>query len=339
LKKIITFLQKQSFYVNIGLKITFLLFFGFLLYYEIFRRENVGELYAQFKKQIVNGQTRWFWLTLLLMPLNWVAETWKWLPLVRKVESDFSFWKGYKSILAGVTLSLFTPNRIGDYGGRILYVRSENHLKTVFATLIGSFAQQIVLISFGLLGLSSFLHVFWKIEKFWWYGIIWGSCTLITVIIIAFINIRLFIPLARRLKLLRIRHILKSAKILKAYTTTELFTTLCWATIRYLIYTFQYYFILKFFGIDAPFLQGIACIATIYVIQTSIPLPPVFGLLARGEIAIKIWSLFPSGLNNEIGILAATFTLWLINLIIPSLFGLILLLKTNFFKTKKEITP
>jgi uncharacterized membrane protein YbhN (UPF0104 family) len=333
LKKLIAFLQKQSFYVNILFKISFLLFFGAILYYEIFKRENLPELYNQFSKQIVNGKTAWFWLTVVLMPFNWVAETWKWLPLVRKVENDFSFWKGYKSILTGVTLSLFTPNRIGDYGGRILYVQPENHLKTIFATLIGSFAQQIVLISFGLLGLSYFLHLFWQIEKFWWYGIIWGSCTLITVIIIAFINIRLFIPLARRLKLLRIRHVLKSAKILKAYTTAELFTTLCWATTRYLIYTFQYYCILRFFGIDAPFLHAIACIATIYVIQTSIPLPPVFGLLARGEIAIKVWSLFPSGLNNEIGILAATFTLWIINLIIPSLLGLILLLKTNFFKT------
>jgi uncharacterized membrane protein YbhN (UPF0104 family) len=325
--------------MNMLFKTIFLLFFGAILYYEIFKREHVEELYDQFKQQIVSRKMVWFWLTFALMPFNWVAETWKWLPLVRKVENDFSFWKGYKSILTGVTLSLFTPNRIGDYGGRILYVQPENHLKTIFATLIGSFAQQIILISFGLLGLSYFLHLFWKIEKIWWYGIIWGSCTLITVIIIAFINIRLFIPLARKLKLLRMRHVLKSAKILKAYTTNELFTTLCWAMIRYLIYTFQYYFILRFFGIDAPFLHAIACIATIYVIQTSIPLPPVFGLLARGEIAIKVWSLFPSGMNNEIGILAATFTLWIINLIIPSIFGLILLLKTNFFKNKTLNAP
>jgi uncharacterized membrane protein YbhN (UPF0104 family) len=339
LKKLISFLQKQSFYVNIFFKISFLLFFGFLLYYEIFKRENVGALYEQFLKQIVGSKTAWFWLTLVLMPFNWGIETRKWLPLVRKVEPHFSFWKGYKSILTGITLSLFTPNRIGEYGGRILYVQPENHLKTFFATLIGTFAQQIVLISFGLFGLSYFLHLFWQIENFWWYGIIWGSCTLIFAIVIAFLNIRLFIPLARKLKLLRIRHVLQSAKVLKAYTTTELFTTLCWATLRYGIYTFQYYCILIFFGIDAPFFHAIACIATIYVIQTSIPLPPVFGLLARGEIAIKVWSLFPSGLNNEIGILAATFTLWIINLIIPSLFGLILLLKTNFFKNKNLNAP
>jgi hypothetical protein len=37
-----------------------------------------------------------------------------------------------------------------------------------------------------------------------------------------------------------------------------------------------------------------------------------------------------------LSILAATFSLWVINLIIPAFIGLIFILKANFFPTKKE---
>ena len=40
-----------------------------------------------------------------------------------KNNSTYTFFTAYKSVLSGVTLSLNTPNRIGEYGGRILYVK------------------------------------------------------------------------------------------------------------------------------------------------------------------------------------------------------------------------
>ena len=57
------------------------------------------------------------------------------------------------------------------------------------------------------------------------------------------------------------------------------------------------------------------------------------GLLARGEVALKIWGLFT---HNDLSILAATFSLWVINLIIPAFIGLVFILQANFFQTKKN---
>jgi hypothetical protein len=66
------------------------------------------------------------------------------------------------------------------------------------------------------------------------------------------------------------------------------------------------------------------------LLQTAIPLPPIVGLLARGEVALKIWGISS---QNDLSILAATFTLWVINLIIPALIGLVFILRLNFLKS------
>jgi hypothetical protein len=139
------------------------------------------------------------------------------------------------------------------------------------------------------------------------------------------------VPIFKKIRFLyRFPRLIKSVNVIRQYKRSDLAKTLMWAFIRYTIYSVQYYMMLRFFGIDVPILRGMACIATIYLLQTSIPLPPVVSLLARGEVAIKIWGLFQA---NEISILAATFTLWVINLILPSFIGLILILNANVLKT------
>jgi len=105
---------------------------------------------------------------------------------------------------------------------------------------------------------------------------------------------------------------------------------LLYATMRYGVYTFQYYLMLRFYGIDAPVLAALSGIATIYLMQTSIPVPPLFGLFARGEIALFVWGFFST---NELNILAASFTLFLINLSIPALLGSVFIVQTNVMKS------
>jgi len=87
---------------------------------------------------------------------------------------------------------------------------------------------------------------------------------------------------------------------------------------------------LQFFGVNAPFLEALAGISTVFLVQTSIPLPPVTGLLTRGQVALFVWSFFG---GNEISVLAATYSLFVINLILPALIGAVFILKTNVLKS------
>jgi Lysylphosphatidylglycerol synthase TM region len=330
LRKIRLFFKRQPRYIALIIKALVAFLFGLLLWYEIFQRENFTELSAVFFKELRGQNTIWLYLTLLLMPLNWATETLKWLPLIKLTE-PLSFKKGFMAVLAGVTFSLFMPNRVGEFGGRILFLRRRNALKGMFTTFVGSWAQQTVLITFGFLGFAYFLIDLWKVEPYVLQAVIFLGLTTITLLFFLFLNLEMVVPIFKKLRFLyRFPRLIKGVNVIRQYKRRDLAKTLMWAFVRYAIYSVQYYMMLRFFGIDVSLLRGMACIATIYLLQTSIPLPPIVSLLARGEVAIKIWGLFEA---NEISILAATFTLWIINLILPAFIGLILILNANVSKT------
>jgi Lysylphosphatidylglycerol synthase TM region len=330
LRKIQLFLKRQPRYIAWTIKALVAFLFVLLLWYEIFQRENFDELKTVFLKELNGQNTIWLYLTLSLMPINWATETLKWLPLI-KVTEPISFKTGYKAVLAGVTFSLFMPNRVGEFGGRILFLRRRNALKGMFTTFVGSWAQQTVLITFGFFGFAYFLIDLWKVELYVLQAVVFIGLITIALLFFLFLNLEMTVPVFKKIRFLyRFPRLIKSVNVIRQYKRRDLAKTLMWAFIRYAIYSLQYYMMLRFFGIDVPILRGLSCIATIYLLQTSIPLPPMVSLLARGEVAIKIWGLFQA---NEISILAATFTLWVINLILPSFIGLILILNANVLKT------
>ena len=304
--------------------------FGLLLWYDLFKRENFDDIKSLFFSELKGENTVWLFWCCFLMPLNWAAETIKWRYLVKRVQ-DVTFWQAYRAVFAGVTSSLFLPNRIGDFGGRVLFLKSKNAVKVVLSTFVGSWAQQLILISFGFLGFAYFLIKLWQVEQIIIDGVIALGAGFVIILLFMFLNLEIVVPVFRKIRLLyRFPRIIKSVSMLRQYSRNELLRTLLWAFIRYVIYTIQYFLILRFFGIEVGILRGVSCIATIYLLQTSIPLPPVVGLLARGEVALKIWGIFSA---NDLSILAATFTLWVINLIIPALIGLVFILQLNVIKS------
>ena len=316
--------------LEIGIKILVVVLLGFVLYHQVFAREDIGELRAAFLSHFRSGNLHWLVIAIVLMPINWAFETLKWNTLVRNFE-HLSFFKAYRGILSGITFSLFTPNRVGEYGGRILIVQSENNWKAVIATLVGSFCQMLVLISIGFVGLLFFAGKFLDVEPLVLRGMMFLGILLIGIMLFCFYNIDLIIPIVKRLPFVhRLKRFVKHIVMLKNYTSRELTTALGYGLLRYLVYSFQYYLILRFFGIEVPLLMGFASIATIFLLQTSIPLPPIIGLLTRGQIALFVWEHYTA---QQSDILAATFGLFLLNLIIPAILGLFIIISTNVLQS------
>ena len=100
-----------------------------------------------------------FSVVILLMFLNWSIETIKWKILIDKIQA-FSFFNAFKAIFAGITIGIFTPNRVGEIGGRVLFLDKGKRTFGVLATGIGSFAQFITTISTGIFGFILFLLLF-----------------------------------------------------------------------------------------------------------------------------------------------------------------------------------
>ena len=317
-------------YLNFCIKFLIAALLIWALYKQLFARQDANEVIVIFKKSIASGNALWFLAALALVPVNWGIESFKWQKLMRPF-MEMLFFKAYRAILAGVTISIFTPNRIGEYGGRILEVEAKYNWKGVLATLVGSFSQLLILLSFGLAGALFYLSKYENIDGFLLNSSIFIGGSLILFMLLAYFNVDMILPIVRRLPLGKwARPVFRQLVVLKSYKAKRLGQVLFLSMLRYLVYSFQYYLILRFFGFSVPLLIAFAGIATIFLVQTSIPLPLVMGLLMRGEVALTIWGY---STDNDLGILASTFLLFIINLSLPALLGLGIIVRTNVIKS------
>lgn len=316
--------------LNIIFKAALILALGVALYFELQSRKNLEDLYHVFVQQC--NAANWVLLAVVgvLMPLNWLIETLKWQPFLRHYD-PISLKKSFYAVMAGISFALFTPNRMGEYAGRLLYVRPENHWKSLMINAVGGIAQYLVLLTGGVLGGLWFARHFLQ----------WDQSDIQTVTVFAllglgilyyiFFNIRRIVPIARRLPWLRkLKPYVRDVVLLEQFRRRDLLLILFWSAVRYGIYSTQYVLLLHFFSIKAGFWGAYAGVATIYLLQTIVPLPAVAGLLVRGNLAVFVWAFFGA---NELSSLAATFVLWIINLILPALVGTFSLFHVSITKT------
>ncbi|MEL6923410.1 MAG: lysylphosphatidylglycerol synthase transmembrane domain-containing protein, partial [Bacteroidota bacterium] len=301
-----------------------------ILYRQVFLRDNIEELYAAFRQNFTKVQLPWLVAAIVLMPVNWLLETCKWRVLIRNF-SELSFGESFKAVWAGVTFSIFTPNRVGAFGGRILFVKPENNWKAIIATVVGSISQMLVLLGMGFLGLIWFASSHLQLDAIVLRSTFLLGLVMVGLLIFGFFNVDLIIPLAKRLPLVHhLRRFTKDLVVLRSYSSAELSQALGFAFLRYLTYCLQYYLLLRFFGIEVPLLAALAGIATIYLLQTSLPVMPLLGIFARVEIALFVWGIFS---ENDLSILASTFGLWILNVVTPALIGTVLIANINVLKS------
>ena len=313
--------------INWIIKGTIAAFLLFTLYREVVGREDAAALWMAWKQQLHRGQWQWLFGVLLLLPANWSLESQKWRYLLRP------FWRvpfvqAFRTVMIGVSVSLITPNRVGEYAGRVLAVPARHNYHAVLAMLAGSYAQLLAILSIGIIGASYFMDTLldgYQLMnlKGWWL-----AYPAVGMLFIGFFNMSRLTEVFRKLPLPR--SILRVVLMLRQYNRWQLAVALGLALARYAVYSLQYYGLILFFGIEAPPTAAFAGIATIFLIQTSVPLPPALALLVRGEAALLVWEPYSS---NSWGILAATFGLFIINLCLPALLGVVFFVKTNVLKS------
>jgi hypothetical protein len=301
-------------------------------YLELFRHKDFVQIWHLFTQQLAGAQVHYLWLVVLLMPGNWLLETLKWRQFTQPW-SGLRFGQSLQAVLAGVAASMLLPNRSGDYLGRWILTPKGIKTKLLLATLAGNYCQFMVLLGLGLpafLWLGHYLPgaVFDAVDGFlpWvmlaFFLLLWSGIVLIPWLL------QRYSELVRggswtKLKGLQ-RLLVQILDLIDTYRWATFARGLGLAALRYLLYSMQYYAILRFFGIVLPLDAALAGVGSIYLLQTAIPLPPVLGLLARGEIALLIWGIWGA---NALSSLAASYSLFVLNLVIPALLGLFLIVK------------
>ena len=305
-----------------------------ILYYQLFAREDLSleDLYDLFYRNISLQKLPLLVIVIFLMPLNWLFETRKWLSLMANFQ-EIPFNRAIRAIMAGVTFSLFTPNRLGEHGGRILLVEPGKRHLAALATVVGAVSQWIVLIVGGwwamVLGFG--VDIF-PISNVAWYTVVVLGLTLTSTLFFLYYRLQLLSKLLPKFIWTR-KWVAKLGEIgFENYSTTELNKALWYSLVRYATYSFQYLLLLYFFGFESSTLEIVLAILIVYLLQTGIPLPPSTGLLARGSIALFIFGFLAVIETNATAVLAATFGLWIINVVLPALLGAYFVTKLGWTK-------
>lgn len=269
------------------------------------------------------GTTGWLIAALLLMPLNLGLEILKWQLLAGSAQ-PLSYGESARSVLAGLSLSLITPNRIGEYPGRLLYLKRKNTIRLISVTFLGIFSQFFTLFLYGIAGLIYYNIVF----PGYWQKIILLAALLVTLII-SLVFFR-FESLSERFeKLPRIRRIKTYGQLLKRFTLREQMTILGLSMFRFSIFTAQYLTLLYWMNIHFPPAEGFLMASLFFWTMAVIPSLALSELGVRGQVSLFLFQHFS---DNQIGILAATILLWFINIILPAIVGCILLLRMRVVK-------
>lgn len=294
-----------------------------LSYYYIFHRLKAHQSYAEL--HIRTLYVPYIVIAGLLMPVNWLIESGKWKYLLSAIQ-HISLPHALKSVLSGVTLGIFTPNRIGELAGRTFILEKKHRIPSVYAAAAGSLAQTTVTF---LLGLPAVILLYLNHTSSQ-LSANYPGATLIVLTSVSFFVLLLYfrldvvVSIAQNTKCLKTR--LKHIDVLNSYSSVKLIKLLGYSTVRYAVFLFQYYLLLIFFNVDIGLTEALIAAAAAFFINTVIPSIVLADVGIRGSTALLFFGLYS---DNNPGILWAAFALWLINLVIPALLGSFI-----FFKTK-----
>ncbi len=313
---------KLFFKATIG--ISLFLWIAYTLYNQIIHQPNLQNTIHDLFVEWNTSKILFLSVVFILMIFNWTIEAQKWRLLLVGTER-FSLWKSLQSVLTGVAVSVITPNRIGEYMGRILYLRNVHKIQGITVTIIGSFAQLIIT---GFLGLIGVAYYILNVQNFSWLTILFiASLLFFTFLTYLFFNLHKLLDWTKGIKFFRKLRIY--LEIVKRFNQRQLIKILLISTGRYLVYTLQFILLLKFFLVDINNVILLCTVWLIFWIMAILPTIAIAEIGIRGETAL--FFLAPLS-TNHLGIVSSTFMLWFINLIIPSLIGCLFVYKMKLYK-------
>lgn len=322
---------------NTGLQLLIIGLSYAFIYIEVFHKRDLGSLITVLQDRSHSG---YFWsllaIVVLMMLVNWGIEAVKWRYLLLKSEL-IGFFRSFKAVMSGVTISLFTPNRTGEYFGRVFVLKQTKTVPAILLTIIGSLGQLYVTFFFGSFGLALLFQEFKIVDseyvKTLNVGIWLLAISLNLFFLFLFLNIQLFYPVLVKIFRNKLPSITASLDVLKSHTTSELFVVLLFSGARYFVFAMQYYFVFRMFGIDLLVEKAFMVISCIFLFMTIIPTVALSELGLRGSVSLFMISLVMPGSFSDsqaLAVISAATLLWIINLALPALIGSVFVLQLKF---------
>jgi hypothetical protein len=264
-------------------------------------------------------------LVVLLMLVNWVLESLKWRYLSHKL-SPTTIWKSIEAVFCGLTLAVFTPNRIGEYGGRVMFMPKRKRIHGMFAMAVGSFAQSVITNVLGAMALMWFLWHFHQLNAWLYFAVFIMAFVFIVLMLVFYFHIRWSVTLLNSIPFLRKFN--RFFRVMGYYRMRELLKIMYFSLARFFVFSFQYYLVIHLLIPEIAFFPMMMLVFILFFIQSALPSLDLLDIGVRSMISDK---LFGYVTDQHIAVIAAVSSIWLINLIIPAVLGSVFVLKLKFF--------
>lgn len=277
---------------------------------------------------------KYIFLAILLMFVQWGTEAIKWRLMFRSA-FNMPWGLAFRSVFSGLAFSIITPNRVGEFAGRVIYLPLQFRMKGTAFTFISNLGQLLITLLAGGIVLFSARHHFEKLLEP--YGILpvlqvlyWFTpLSMLFVLFLYFSGSRWLGQLWRLKWLNRYREQIEAIDSLSSKT---LVYVLCWSALRYLIFILQYGVLFSLSG-QLPEMLTLAMAASMLFLWLSIV--PTFSIAELGiRWQFAYWLFTPVSMNYPL-ILLVVALVWFINFILPAIIGSFILF---FFKPFSEAT-
>lgn len=242
-------------------------------------------------------------ILIVLSVLNWFGELQKWKGLT----GLSSYLETAKQVFISHSISIFTPNKFGEYGGKCMFYAKDHSHRIIALTGVGHVCQLLATVLFGIIGivyLPEFTFFYVESANVWMIGLV-----------------LLIIGTLCSLKLIR-NHLKKIWITLKQVEQTTFIKTLLWSLFRYLAFSHQFLLLLWCFDVQLTYFEGLSLIFLMYFLSSIIPSFAISDVLIKGGIAVALFSFF--GIDKNL-ILTVVFLMWIFNTLLPAVLGYILL--------------
>ena len=267
---------------------------------------------------------------LVLMLVNWFLEAAKWKRLMIHIER-ITFYRAIESVFCGLTLAIFTPNRLGEYGGRVFFLSPKRRIIGIVAMTVGNIGQLVLTNVFGAIAACFFIHRFIPIGGLVFTALVVFVSVFCLFFIVFYFNIQWLNGILLSFKFTR--KYKKFYSILGRYRKAELFKVILFCFARYVVFSSQYFILFAWLipGLHYPDIVMMTCL--LFFIQSALPSLDLFDVGIRSITAVE---LFKHITDQHVAVIACTASIWLINIIIPAILGTYFVFKLNFFGISKS---
>ena len=265
-------------------------------------------------------------IILLLLPVNYGIETYKWHLLILTVEK-ISLKRAVTGVLIGLSSSVFTPNRMGDIFTRPMVLQPSNRITGIALSLINSLSETLSTLLIGMASLIIYLPLAGHPadqNRLNWPLILLLFTLLFLLFIMLFAKLTPILRLFGKIKWFKwLNNAAEAVSEVSLYLKVKVLLLAC---LRYAVFATQFYLFLVLFKLDLPIITMYAIIGTLYLLLSLNPVPALGDIGVRGSISIFLLSPFTGNLAPMV---FSIMGIWLLNIMVPALAGVLLLRRIN----------